>query len=68
MLCLACFNKQGTNQNCFNLGHKIEEIPEVPLIVSDKIQEYTKTKQAVQFLRKVKAWSDIQKVSECCFY
>jgi len=43
-------------------GHKIEEIPEVPLVVSDKIQEYTKTKQAVQFLRKLKAWSDIQKV------
>lgn len=43
-------------------GHVIDEIPEVPLIVSDKIQEYTKTKQAVQFLRKVKAWSDIQKV------
>jgi len=43
-------------------GHKIEEIPEVPLVVTDKIQEYTKTKQAVQFLRKLKAWSDIQKV------
>ncbi|GFU45474.1 60S ribosomal protein L4-A [Nephila pilipes] len=43
-------------------GHKIEEISEVPLVVSDKIQELTKTKHAVQFLRKIKAWSDIQKV------
>ncbi|XP_055951459.1 60S ribosomal protein L4-A-like [Argiope bruennichi] len=43
-------------------GHRIEEIPEVPLVVSDKIQEFAKTKQAVQFLRKVKAWADIQKV------
>jgi len=43
-------------------GHKIEEIPEVPLVVSNKIQEFTKTKQAVQFLRKFKAWADIQKV------
>jgi len=43
-------------------GHKIEEIPEVPLVVSSKIQEYTKTKQAVQFLRKFNAWADIQKV------
>lgn len=43
-------------------GHRIEEIPEVPLVVSDKVQEYTKTKQAVQFLRKIKAWADIQKV------
>ncbi|XP_054708120.1 60S ribosomal protein L4-A-like [Uloborus diversus] len=43
-------------------GHKIEEIPEVPLVVSNKVQEYTKTKQAVEFLRKIKAWSDIEKV------
>ncbi|XP_023225124.1 60S ribosomal protein L4-B-like [Centruroides sculpturatus] len=43
-------------------GHKIEEISEVPLVVSDKIQEYTKTKQAVQFLRRMKVWADIQKV------
>ncbi|GIY99963.1 60S ribosomal protein L4 [Caerostris extrusa] len=45
-------------------GHRIEEIPEVPLVVSDKVQEYTKTKQAVQFLRKVKAWSDIQRAGK----
>ncbi|XP_076354744.1 ribosomal protein L4 [Tachypleus tridentatus] len=43
-------------------GHKIEETPEVPLVVSDKVQEYNKTKQAVQFLRKMKVWNDIQKV------
>jgi large subunit ribosomal protein L4e len=30
-------------------GHLIEEVPEFPLVVSDKIQEYTKTKQAVIF-------------------
>merc|ERR1719309_1311492 len=27
-------------------GHVINEIPEVPLVISDKIQEYTKTKRA----------------------
>jgi len=43
-------------------GHKIEEIPEVPLIVSDKIQEYKKTKEAVQLLKRLKAWQDILKV------
>jgi len=32
------------------------------LVVSDKVQEYNKTKQAVQFLRKIKAWNDIEKV------
>lgn len=43
-------------------GHLIHEVPEFPLVVSDKIQEYTKTKQAVIFLRRIKAWNDIQKV------
>ena len=28
----------------------IQEVPEFPLVVSDKIQEYNKTKQAVIFL------------------
>ena len=45
-----------------SLGHQIQEVPEFPLVVSDKIQEYNKTKQAVQFLRKIKAWNDIERV------
>ncbi|KZC05928.1 60S ribosomal protein L4, partial [Dufourea novaeangliae] len=43
-------------------GHMIQEVPEFPLVVSDKIEEYNKTKQAVIFLRRIKAWNDIQKV------
>ncbi|CAH2065159.1 unnamed protein product, partial [Iphiclides podalirius] len=43
-------------------GHIIEKIPELPLVVSDKVQEITKTKQAVIFLRRIKAWSDVLKV------
>merc|ERR1712121_164283 len=43
-------------------GHRIEEIPEVPLVVSDKVEEIKKTKEAVQILKKLKAWSDIEKV------
>lgn len=46
----------------FVTGHMIQEVPEFPLVVSDKIQEYNKTKQAVIFLRRIKAWNDIQKV------
>lgn len=42
----------------------VQEVPEFPLVVSDKIQEYNKTKQAVIFLRRIKAWNDIQKVIE----
>jgi len=43
-------------------GHMVNEVPELPLVVSDKIQEYNKTKQAVIFLHRIKAWQDIQKV------
>ena len=43
-------------------GHRIENIPEVPLVVSDKIESYTKTKEAVILLRRLKAWSDIEQV------
>jgi len=43
-------------------GHVIDGISEIPLVVSDKIQEYTKTKQAIIFLRRSKAWADVEKV------
>jgi len=46
----------------YSKGHVIDQIPELPLVVSDKVQELTKTKQAVEFLRRIKAWADIQKV------
>lgn len=44
-------------------GHVIDGVSEFPLVVSDKLQEVTKTKQAVIFLRRMKIWGDIQKVS-----
>merc|ERR1711915_205000 len=43
-------------------GHVISGISEVPLVVSDKVQNFTKTKQAVEFLRRSKAWADVAKV------
>jgi len=43
-------------------GHAISEIPEIPLVVTDKIEEFKKTKEAVVFLRRLKAWADIEKV------
>jgi len=43
-------------------GHMIQEIPEVPLVVSDKAQELKKTKDAVLFLKKHRAWTDVLKV------
>ncbi|XP_032804297.2 large ribosomal subunit protein uL4 [Petromyzon marinus] len=43
-------------------GHRIEEIPEVPLVVEDKVEGYKKTKEAVLLLKKLKAWNDVKKV------
>ncbi|EGW04311.1 60S ribosomal protein L4 [Cricetulus griseus] len=43
-------------------GHRIEEVPELPLVVEDKVEGYKKTKEAVQLLKKLKAWNDIKKV------
>ena len=43
-------------------GHQIQKTSEVPLVVEDKIQEFTKTKEAVAFLKKQKAWTDVLKV------
>lgn len=52
----------------FILGHIIDGISELPLVVSDKIQEYNKTKQAVLFLRRSKVWGDVLKVSPIIFH
>jgi large subunit ribosomal protein L4e len=43
-------------------GHCIDEIPEVPLVVSDDVEAYAKTKQAYIFLQRTKAYKDVDKV------
>jgi len=43
-------------------GHAIMGIQEVPLVVSNKIEEFKKTKEAATFLRRIHAWADIEKV------
>lgn len=43
-------------------GHMIQEIPEVPLVVPDKVQELVKTKDAVLTLKRYRAWTDVLKV------
>ena len=48
----------------FYVGHRIEQTPEVPLVINDKVEEYKKTKEAVQMLKRFKAWNEIEKVSE----
>ena len=36
-------------------GHCIEEVPELPLVVEDKVEGYKKTQEAVLLLKKLKA-------------
>jgi large subunit ribosomal protein L4e len=43
-------------------GHRVESVAEFPLVVSDKVQELTKTQQAVRFLRQIRAWKDVERV------
>ncbi|MCP9264314.1 60S ribosomal protein L4 [Dirofilaria immitis] len=43
-------------------GHIIDEIPEVPFVVVDKLEGFKKTKEAVSFLRRSHFWADIEKV------
>lgn len=43
-------------------GHKIEQIPEVPLVVDDSIESFTKTKEAIALLKAIKAYTDVEKV------
>lgn len=55
-------------------GHLVQDVPEFPLVVTDKIQEYTRTKQAVSFLHRLRVWNDINKVGamllmlDCIFF
>jgi len=44
-------------------GHKIDKVPEVPLVVSNKaVNNISKTKEAVQLLKKIGAFDDVEKV------
>jgi large subunit ribosomal protein L4e len=43
-------------------GHAIQGIHEVPLVISEKVEGLKRTKEAVAFLKEVKAWDDVEKV------
>ncbi|KAI5453412.1 60S ribosomal protein L4B [Naganishia albida] len=44
-------------------GHRVEQVQEVPLVVSDAAESLNKTKAAVELLKAVKAYADVVKVS-----
>ncbi|KAG0597514.1 hypothetical protein M758_12G000800 [Ceratodon purpureus] len=43
-------------------GHKIEEVPEVPLVLGDAAEGIEKTSAAVKLLKSLGAYADIEKV------
>merc|ERR1712198_185953 len=43
-------------------GHRIEQTPEVPLVVSDKVQAFAKTKESMISLKRNKAHNDVDQV------
>ncbi|KAH6579735.1 hypothetical protein BASA50_009280 [Batrachochytrium salamandrivorans] len=43
-------------------GHKIEQIDEVPLVVSNDVESLRKTKVAIALLKTLKAYADVEKV------
>ncbi|CAD7970450.1 unnamed protein product [Amoebophrya sp. A25] len=45
-------------------GHKVEEVPEFPLVVSDDANKIEKTKSAVALLKELGCGADLDKVSD----
>lgn len=43
-------------------GHIIDQMPEIPFVIVDKVEGFKKTKDAVTFLRRSYVWADIMKV------
>ena len=42
-------------------GHKISNVPEIPLVISDNVESTTKTKEAVKILKAVGAFDDVER-------
>merc|ERR1712025_219004 len=45
-------------------GHKISKVPEIPLVLADKVESTTKTKEAVRILKAVGAFEDVQRAKD----
>merc|ERR1712121_89248 len=45
-------------------GHKVDEIPEVPVVCTNAIESLTKTKAAVALLKGLNAYEDVEKCQQ----
>ena len=43
-------------------GHRVDRVPELPLVVDNSAEKIERTKEAVRFLRSVGAYPDVKKV------
>jgi large subunit ribosomal protein L4e len=43
-------------------GHRVDQVPELPLVVDNGVEKIERTREAVRFLRYIGAWNDVQKV------
>ena len=43
-------------------GHRIQNVPCIPLVVDNSIENYEKTKEALDFLKRFGAYEDVKKV------
>ena len=58
----ACLAASALLPLVMSRGHKVENVPELPLVVDDKLENYEKTKDAVAFLKRFGAYEDVAKV------
>lgn len=45
-------------------GHRIEQVPEVPLVIADALESVSKTSKALDLLKKVGAIADVDKAKD----
>merc|ERR1712139_572800 len=45
-------------------GHKVDKVAEVPCVIEDGVQSFSKTKQAVNLLKAIGAYDDVEKAKE----
>lgn len=60
----SCIAASGVPALVMAKGHRIEELPEMPFVVGDKVEEFKKTREAVKMLKLCGAMADIEKVSK----
>lgn len=43
-------------------GHRVDNVPEFPLVIQNSVEKIERTKEAVKFLQHIGAWADVKKV------